>query len=289
MRIQVEYQEATGRLRQDWTITMLNPPDRTALETALKVKADFPGSHVTVIHIGPLSGEQFMRECLALGCDEGLRIWDEELGEIQPRTKALIFSHAAKILDFDLIFMGTKSQDTGNGQTGILLAARLGVPCIASAIAIKIRAGERVAEVTKRLTHGYHALIETPIPMVIGMETIKESRFEPSLSTLLEADSKDIPCWNLAEVGIPRQLIIRMDGDLTLDSLKFPRSKLRFIPAPDSSLPAFMRIRKLVEGTVGTREGRLVSGSEDQVIEELFEALLKEGWLDHLKVVSEIR
>jgi hypothetical protein len=50
-----------------------------------------------------------------------------------------------------------------------------------------------------------------------------------------------------------------------------------------------MRIRKLVEGTVGTREGRLVSGSEDQVIEELFEALLKEGWLDHLKVVSEIR
>jgi len=34
----------------------------------------------------------------------------------------------------------------------------------------------------------------------------------------------------------------------------------------------------------------LVSGSEDQVVEELFETLLKEGWLDHLKVVrSEIR
>jgi hypothetical protein len=44
-----------------------------------------------------------------------------------------------------------------------------------------------------------------------------------------------------------------------------------------------MRIRKLVEGTVKTREGRLVSGSEDQVVEELFGTLLKEGWLDHLR------
>jgi electron transfer flavoprotein beta subunit len=289
VRIPIEYQETTGSLRQDWVVTMLNPPDRSALETALKIKADIPGSHITVIHLGPISGDHFIREGLALGCDEGLRIWDDELDDIQPRTKALIFSRVARILEFDLIIAGTKSQDTANGQTGIILASYLQIPCVTSVTALEIRSTERIAVTTKRLAQGHHALMETPIPMVIGMETMKESRLEPSLSALLEADSKDIPCWNLAEVGIPRQLIIRMDGDLTLDSLKFPRSKLRFTPAPDSSLPAFMRIRKLVEGTVKTREGRLVSGSEDRVVDELFETLLKEGWLDHLKVVrSEI-
>jgi electron transfer flavoprotein beta subunit len=290
VRIPIEYQETTGRLRQDWVVTMLNPPDRTALETALKIKADIPESQITVIHLGPIAGDRFIRESLALGCDEGLRIWDEELDSIQPRTKALIFSRVARILDFDLIFAGTKSQDTANGQTGIFLASYLRIPCVTSVTALEIRAKERIAVTTKRLAQGYHALIESPFPFVVAMDTLQEQRWDPSLAALLETVTKEIPCFDLAQLGIPRQLVERTDGDLTFSPLRFPKSKLRFIPAPDSSLPAFMRIRKLVEGTVKMREGRLVSGSEDQVVEELFETLLKEGWLDHLKVVrSEIR
>ena len=43
-----------------------------------------------------------------------------------------------------------------------------------------------------------------------------------------------------------------------------------------------MRIRKLIEGTVSTREGKVVSGEDDVVVEELFQALLRDGWLGHL-------
>jgi electron transfer flavoprotein beta subunit len=283
VRIPIEYQETTGRLRQDWVVTMLNPPDRTALETALTIKADIPESHITVIHLGPISGDRFIREGLALGCDEGLRVWDEELDGIQPRTKALIFSRVARILDFDLILAGTKSQDTANGQTGILLASYLQIPCVTSVTALEIRAKERIAVTTKRLAQGYHALIESPFPCVVAMETLQERHWSSSFSDLREANTKEIPCLDLAQLGIPRQLVERTDGELALSPLRFPKSKLRFIPAPDSSLPAFMRIRKLVKGTVKTREGRLVSGSEDQVVEELFGTLLKEGWLDHIR------
>ena len=62
VRIPVECNEATGRLRRDWGITMLNPSDRTALETALKIKADIRGARITIVHLGPpphstISGE----------------------------------------------------------------------------------------------------------------------------------------------------------------------------------------------------------------------------------------
>jgi hypothetical protein len=44
-----------------------------------------------------------------------------------------------------------------------------------------------------------------------------------------------------------------------------------------------LRIKKLVEGAVRTREGKVVAGPEDQVVEELFTTLLKDGWLEHAK------
>jgi len=283
VRIPVEYEEVTGRLKTDWTITMLNPPDRSAIEAAVKIKSDIPGSQVTVIHLGGFSGERFIREALALGCDGGVRVWDEELDAVQPRTKALIFSRLARILGFDLIVMGARSQDTANGQTGILLASNLQIPCVTSVAALDVRAKEGTAVATRRLAQGYLAHIESPIPLVVAMETLQERRFEPSLSTLLEADEKKITSFDLADLGVPRQLIVKMERDLPVGPLRFPQSKPRFISAPDSALPAFMRIRRLVEGIVKTREGRLVDGPEDAVVEELFKTLLKEGWLDHLR------
>jgi electron transfer flavoprotein beta subunit len=292
VRIPVEYHEVTGRLRREWTVSMVNPSDRTALEKALAIKKDSPESHVTAIHLGPISGDGIIRECLALGCDEGLRVWDQgcpealltvELDEIQSWTKALIFSRVSRILGFDLILTGTKSQDTGSGQTGLLLASRLGIPCVTSAKGLKIKAGEMVAEITKMLSQGYRALIETPIPAVISMEALSESRVEPSLAGLLGGVSTEIPVWSLADLGISRQLIERMEGKVSAGSLTFPKSKLKYVEAPDPTLPAFLRIKKLVEGTVTTREGRLVSGPDDEVVEELFNTLLRDGWLDHLK------
>lgn len=286
MRIPVEYHKVTGRVRHDWTVPMINPADRAALSAVLKAKEHLPGCSVTVIHLGPESGETLIRECLALGCDSGVRVWDDEFEGLQPFTKALIFSRVAQILRFDLICTGARSQDTGNGQLGILIASRLGIPCVTSVVDFEISSGERVAKLKKMLARGYHAFIESPLPLVIGMESSRVSDLAPSLAHALAASEGKIPCWNLADLGISRQHIVKTEGSLSLGALRFPRSKLRFIPAPESTLPAFLRIKKLVEGTVSTREGRIVGGLEDQVVEELFNTLLREGWLDHIRKIT---
>jgi electron transfer flavoprotein beta subunit len=175
VRVPVVCHEVTGRPRREWGIAMLDPSDRTAVETALKIKADIRSSRITLVHLGPPSrgafsggatGERFIREGLALGCDEGLRVWDEGLDGIHTAAKALIFARVAQILGFDLILTGNRSQDTGGGQIGVLIASHLRVPCIGSVTELGVRAKERTVAATKRLSQGYREYVESPLPVL---------------------------------------------------------------------------------------------------------------------------
>jgi electron transfer flavoprotein beta subunit len=292
VRVPVECNETTGRLKRDWGISMLNPSDRTALEAALKIKADISTSRITLIHLGPppgssisgqATGERFIREGIALGCDEGLCVWEEGLDEIHSAAKALIFARVAKILDFDLILTGTISQDTGSGQIGVLIASRLQIPCISSVTELDVRVKERTVVATRRLSQGYHEYVESSLPVLAAMETLPETCSYASLPTLLDATEKEIPCLDLAEIGISREMVQQTDSRLVFGPLRFPKSRLRSIAAPDSSLPAFDRITSLIAGTIRMREGKVVRDEEDQVVEALLRTLLKGGWLSHLR------
>ncbi len=283
IRIPLVCHEHTGRLRTEWSVPMLNPADQSAMRAALKLKKNLPGSHITLIHLGPPSGERWIREGLALGCDEGVRVWDEGLDGIDANGKALIFARMARILEFDCILTGARSLDTGSGQMGALLASRLDLPYIGSAEEFEVGVQKRSVIALKRLARGYHERIETPIPLVVAMEASSEPPGDSPLPPLLDAIEKAIPCFDCADLGIPLSLLHREKALLSYGPLRFPKARLKRTPAPDSSLPAFMRIQKLIEGTVTGREGRIIAGEEDHVVEELFQTLLREGWLNHLR------
>ena len=46
---------------------------------------------------------------------------------------------------------------------------------------------------------------------------------------------------------------------------------------PDSSLPAFDRILKLLEGGITRRQGKMLAGSPAEMADRLYELLLDEG------------
>ena len=262
---------------------MLNPCDSAAIAAALQIKEGLPETHITLVHLGPVSGEQFIREGLALGCDEGLRIWEEGLDEIHVQGKAVIFERIARVLGFDMILTGARSADTENSQVGILLAHHLRVPCITQVISVETKGGARTLVAVKRLAKGYRERIKAPIPLVATIEAQVEPCRYASLPTLLEETEKEVPCFDLARIGLSAQLIQHANGHFTLGPLHFPRPRLKSVTPPDSRLPAFERIKQLIEGTVKGREGKVISGTEDHVVDELFDTLLREGCLDHLK------
>lgn len=283
VRIPVAWDEATGRLRKDRQVWQMNPPDRSALAAALAMKTKAPEARVTAIHLGPPAGERILRECLALGCDRVFRVWDELWEEIQPHAKAFIFARVAEIFGYDLLFTGSASQDSGNGQVGLLLASYLNIPCIISALKLEIAENHRSLIAVKSLDEGRQARVSAVLPAAITMEALPESGREPALASRLEAWECDIPCLHPSELGIPGHRIQQMNSCLQPGPLQWRHPRLKPIPAPDPQQPAFLRIARLIHGTAKGRTGKMIRGTEVQVVEELFQTLLKEGWLDHLK------
>lgn len=273
----------SGRMKADWHVKMLNPADRSAMSAALTLKKDTASTHITLVHLGPATAEQWIREGIADGCDQGVRVWDEGFDGIGPYGKALILARMAQILTFDLILTGNRSQDTEGEQVAKLMAYHLAVPCISPVTFLESKGLERGALVTRRLAAGFLEHVESPFPFVAAMEPIENPDGYASLPSLLKALEAEVECFDLAQIGISRHEIARLDGRLVFGSLQSPRPRTRYTPAPNSCLQAFDRIRRLVEGTVRRRQGKVVTGEEDQVVDELFLTLFSEGWLSHLQ------
>jgi electron transfer flavoprotein beta subunit len=281
-KVPLEYSYNTGRLLRDWNVTQLNPPDRKAIDTALKIKREFSDTHITLIHLGPPSAARWIRDGLALGADEGLLIWEEDIEGCSVNAKAFIFARTAEILGFDLILAGNKSEDTMSEQLGTLLAAYLNLPVINSVADISVKQKKKIIAL-KNLLKGYRERIECPLPLVMTTDASESSENYASFADLLEAYEKEIPCWDLAQLGIPIQSIHEKNALMHFECLQSPKPRLKTIPASDSTLPAFERIKQLIEGTIKPRAGKIVKRDEDNMVEEFFQMLLTEGWLDHLK------
>jgi electron transfer flavoprotein alpha/beta subunit len=274
--------EETGRLKEDWNVPMLNPDDAMAVAQALKIKKDIPEARITIVHWGPLAGDRFIKDALALGCDEGLRICDEGLEELHTGAKALVFARVANILGFDILFTGTKSQDTGSSQLGVLLASALQVPCITRVSGIDAISAVAVTA-TRKLERGYQEQIESTRPLIVSFEADEEAVAYSTFPAVAQAAEKTIPCWSLSEIGIPRESIRQSNSRLKFGPLRLPEPRLQFIQPPDSSLPAFDRRRQLDEGFEQKRQVTMARGNEDEVAEALFQTLLREGCLTHLR------
>jgi electron transfer flavoprotein beta subunit len=281
--VPLEQNAHSGRLRMDEPVRLLNPPDCAALELSLRVKETHTETHITLVQLGPPSGERWIREGLALGCDEGFRIWGEGLDDVRPQGKALVFARAAELLDFDLILVGNRSQDTTSAQVGILMACHLNLPHISSVMELEVEREEETVIATRSLARGYQERIRCPLPLVASTDVHLDIESYASLPALLGAMDREVPCWDLAQMGIPIEHVREADSLLTYGPLRPPRPRPRFIPLPDSSLPAFERISTLLKGTIQRREGRVIREDEDRVVDELFHTLLREGWLDHLR------
>jgi len=282
VKVPVAYEETTGRLKAERNVVMLNPADRSAILCALEIKERAPETRITLVHLGPPSAEPFLREGLALGCDEAIRVWDEETDGLGTQARALILSEVAKTESFDLILTGAQSQDTGTGQLGLLVASRLHVPCVTSGMTLR-RTEERRVVVTKQLSDGSIQHVEAFMPLIVTIAAGEEKGEQPSLAAITYAEERPIGCLSLAEIGIPSAEIRNVDSLLVLGPLHPPASRLKYIPAPDSALPAYERRMRLLQGSMKKRQGRIVAGTEDEVAEMLFQTLLGEGWLDDLR------
>jgi electron transfer flavoprotein beta subunit len=265
-----------GVLFREGLPSCLNPNDAAALAMALELKSANNGVEITLASFGVERVESYLRNGLASGADKAIRIWDEELIEISPRQKAIILAGAASLYYADLILTGARSLDTGNGITGQMIAARLGLSCVCDAVNIKLEAGLKSITIVKDLGRGEREKLECPIPSVVTVKGEGKLLYA-SLDRLIDSKYSEVALLTPADLGISE--IDLKKEPCRVRGLVQPRPDPVKVPPLDSSLPAYYRILQLLQGGIAKRKGQMLSGSSEEITEQLFRLFLEEGVL----------
>ena len=147
---------------------VFNPDDLNALEQALRLKEQFPGSTVSVVTMGLPKSSEVIREALYRGADAGYVITDRCLGGADTLATSYTIAQAIKkIGGFDIILGGRQAIDGDTAQVGPQVAEKLGLTQVTYAEEILKLDPEAKKVVIKRHIDGGVETVEAPLPLVV--------------------------------------------------------------------------------------------------------------------------
>ena len=147
---------------------VFNPEDLNALEQALRLKDQFPGSTISVVTMGLPKSAEVIREALYRGADQGYVVTDRCLGGADTLATSYTLSQAIrKIGDFDIILGGRQGIDGDTAQVGPQIAEKLGLTQVTYAEEILSVDPEAHRIVIKRHIDGGVETVEAPLPLVV--------------------------------------------------------------------------------------------------------------------------
>ena len=147
---------------------VFNPEDLNALEQALRLKDQFPGSTISVVTMGLPKSAEVIREALYRGADEGYVVTDRCLGGADTLATSYTLSQAIrKIGDFDIILRGRQAIDGDTAQVGPQIAEKLGLTQVTYAEEILSVDTDARKIVVKRHIDGGVETVEAPLPLVV--------------------------------------------------------------------------------------------------------------------------
>ncbi len=159
-------------MKEDGTINraalpaIFNPEDLNALEQALRLKEEHPGSTVTLLTMGPPRAAEIIREGMFRGADGGIVLTDRAFAGADTLATSYALSCAVrKIGDYDLIIGGRQAIDGDTAQVGPQIAEKLGIPQVTYAEEI-VSVTDGKATIRRRLERGVETVVCT-LPLVV--------------------------------------------------------------------------------------------------------------------------
>ncbi len=168
-------QNITGEaMKEDGTVnraalpTVFNPEDLFALEAALQLKDEFPGTKVNVISMGPPAAIDVLKDCLYRGADYAALISDRGFaGADTLATSYALKCAIEKIGGYDIIFAGRQAIDGDTAQVGPQTAEKLSInqiTCVSEIRNIDISGRSMTA---RRSIEGGFEVVKTAFPVLI--------------------------------------------------------------------------------------------------------------------------
>jgi electron transfer flavoprotein beta subunit len=207
---QVRPDEARTWIRDADADFEMNEPDAYALEAALRLR-EAHGGEVIAVSAGPSRVTQVLREALARGADRAIHVDGDALAKADASAVAEALASAIGAESPDLVLTGLQSDDMGFGQTGVIVAERLGVPHATIIMDVQVEGAN--VRVKRELEGGWFQWLEMPLPALLTIQSgINQLRYA-TLKGIMAAKKKEIK-----KVAAPAAI----EGKQEIVSIYFP-------------------------------------------------------------------
>lgn len=187
-----------GAIVEEGLQYVINAWDESAVETCVQLKEN-NGAETTLVSIGGEDNVDIIRRAYAIGIENGIHINDPALAEADSFVYAKVLQKVYEKGDYDLVITGKQAQDTDSGQTGIILAEYLGLPCVSNVIAIEVMDDQHIK--VSRAGDAGTEIVELELPAVVTVDvSINEPRL-PAMRGVMMAKKKKIDVMDLAALG----------------------------------------------------------------------------------------
>jgi len=170
----------------------ISPHEECGVEEAVRI-VEKEGGESVVLTLGPPEAEEQLRDAMALGIDRAIHLLTgSEEWDPQATTKAIvdaIEAERASGVDFDLIFFGSESADSGGYQVGIRVAHALGRPIATGLKGVLVEGGRVRCE--QEVASG-RDVFDLPLPALVSVkEGLNFPRY-PSVPGRMRAQRKPV-------------------------------------------------------------------------------------------------
>jgi electron transfer flavoprotein beta subunit len=194
----------------------MNEYDEYGVEQAVRVKEQSGDADLTVLCIGPEKVKETMKKALAMGCDRGVHVAEDNLSSREPYEIAAIIAEFASDKGFDLIFTGMQSQDRGSAQVGVLVAEMLSIPSVSTIVEFDYADGTVKAK--RELEGGIRALVGVKTPALFTCQLGLNTPRYPTLPNIMKAKRKEL-------ISIPAQDLLKIEPRQQTEKIYFPVKK----------------------------------------------------------------
>ena len=145
---------------------IFNPEDLNALEQALRLKDEHPGSSVSILTMGPPRATDVIREGLFRGADNGYLLTDRAFAGADTLATSYALSMAIRKMGMpDIIIGGRQAIDGDTAQVGPQVAQKLDLNQVTYVTAIESVKDGKITLV--RSIDGGIERVEAPLPILL--------------------------------------------------------------------------------------------------------------------------
>ncbi len=177
---------------------VLNPLDESALELALRIKDNHPGTKIIVVGTGNKMSDAIMIKSLAVGADELVLIDSQEM-QLDTGTTPLVLAEAIKMFEFDLVLTGLQAADTNAGCTGLALSELLGIPAVSWARNIEI---DDHGIIVERITADGFEVLKGLMPALVTVSFEAGTIRSAKVTAMRDARKKPIRYLSLGDLNL---------------------------------------------------------------------------------------